>query len=133
MTDAPFSPELLAHTASVPRSRQEAGRLLRRRWQRALVVSPGAASVVSRGQDRAVGLCCGSRRARCHGRVDRRTRGGPVTSLGETAEPLNREDARILELESGPIRGHTLKILVVEGPEDPSGQALRAEIAQRLP
>lgn len=56
-----------------------------------------------------------------------------MTSLGETAEPLNREDARILELESGPIRGHTLKILVVEGPEDPSGRALRAEIAQRLP
>ena len=53
--------------------------------------------------------------------------------LGETAEPLSREDARILELESGPIRGHTLKILVVEGPEDPSGQALRAAIVQRLP
>lgn len=54
-------------------------------------------------------------------------------SLGDTAVPLSREDARILELESGPIRGHTLKILVVEGPEDPSGQALRAAIAQRLP
>ena len=42
-------------------------------------------------------------------------------------------DARILALESGPIRGHTLKVLVVEAAdrELPVDQ-LRAQMAERL-
>lgn len=44
---------------------------------------------------------------------------GPAPVTGAAgATPLGAEDARILALESGPIRGHTLKVLIVEdGPE----------------
>ena len=47
--------------------------------------------------------------------------------------PLAEEDARILALETGPIRGHTLKVLVLEGTGDPlSVQVLRRQLAERL-
>lgn len=50
-----------------------------------------------------------------------------------TPTPLGMEDARILALESGPIRGHTLKVLVLEAnaSELPIAQ-LRAQMAERL-
>ena len=50
-----------------------------------------------------------------------------------TPTPLGMEDARILALESGPIRGHTLKVLVLEATasELPLAQ-LRAQMAVRL-
>jgi NRPS condensation-like uncharacterized protein len=42
-------------------------------------------------------------------------------------------DARILALESGPIRGHTLKVLVVEAKDrELSIEELRAQISERL-
>ena len=48
--------------------------------------------------------------------------------------PLREEDARILALETGPIRGHTLKVLVLEDTGDPlSVEALRRQLAERLP
>ncbi len=47
--------------------------------------------------------------------------------------PLSVEDARILALEAGPIRGHTLKVLLLEGAEDPlSVEAVRRQVAERL-
>lgn len=52
----------------------------------------------------------------------------------EAPTPLGLEDARILALESGPIRGHTLKLLIIEdAPGDAVVPALRGEIARRLP
>jgi hypothetical protein len=46
---------------------------------------------------------------------------------------LAEEDARILALETGPIRGHTLKVLVLEQTEDPlSAQDLRQQMGERL-
>ena len=54
--------------------------------------------------------------------------------ISDDLTPLAAEDARILALGTGPIRCHTLKVLVIE---DPPGDAvvdeLRAEIARRLP
>lgn len=51
----------------------------------------------------------------------------------EALTPLSTEDAGILALETGPIRGHTLKVLVIEdSPGEGAVDALRAEIAQRL-
>lgn len=48
--------------------------------------------------------------------------------------PLGPEDARILALESATVRGHTLKVLVLEdAPGEPVVAALRAEVAARLP
>jgi diacylglycerol O-acyltransferase len=50
-----------------------------------------------------------------------------------TGTPLSGDDARILDLESGPIRGHTLKVLVLEGgPEEVSVDSLRTEVQERL-
>ncbi len=47
--------------------------------------------------------------------------------------PLREEDARILALETGPIRGHTLKVLVLRGTGNPlSVEALRRQLAARL-
>lgn len=47
--------------------------------------------------------------------------------------PLDAEDARILALETGPIRGHTLKLLLVEDAPDSSPVAdLRASISSGL-
>jgi hypothetical protein len=47
--------------------------------------------------------------------------------------PLLEEDARILALETGPIRGHTLKVLVLEDTGDPlSMEGLRRQLAERL-
>ena len=47
--------------------------------------------------------------------------------------PLSTEDARILALESGPIRGHAIKVLVIDdAPGEAAVEALRTEIAQRL-
>lgn len=55
-----------------------------------------------------------------------------VTS--DALTPLDVEDARILALESGPIRGHTVTVLIVDdAPGDGVEHALRAEVAQRLP
>lgn len=51
----------------------------------------------------------------------------------QTATPMSVEDARILALESGPIRGHTLKVLVLEGaPEALPVDELRADMSRRL-
>jgi diacylglycerol O-acyltransferase / wax synthase len=52
---------------------------------------------------------------------------------GRIPTGLGIEDARILALESGPIRGHTLKVLVVEATDSelPVAQ-LRAQMAERL-
>lgn len=48
--------------------------------------------------------------------------------------PLTDEDAQILALEAGPIRGHTLKVLVVDdAPADSPLPALRAQVDARLP
>ncbi len=48
--------------------------------------------------------------------------------------PLTEEDARILELECGNIRGHLLKVLLIDdAPDQPLLEALRDSIAQRLP
>lgn len=48
--------------------------------------------------------------------------------------PLGAEDARILALENGPIRGHTLKVLIVDDDADmPPLEALRAQMTRRLP
>ncbi|MGH3458296.1 wax ester/triacylglycerol synthase domain-containing protein [Aeromicrobium sp.] len=50
-----------------------------------------------------------------------------------TPTPLRMEDARILALESGPIRGHTLKVLTVEATDSELPVAeLRAQMAERL-
>jgi diacylglycerol O-acyltransferase / wax synthase len=55
-----------------------------------------------------------------------------VASEGLT--PLSLEDARILALESGTIRGHTMKVLIVDdAPGESAAQALQAEMARRLP
>ena len=52
----------------------------------------------------------------------------------QTSRPLGMLDARILALESGPIRGHTLKVLVVEAKDrELSVEELRAQISERLP
>ena len=45
-------------------------------------------------------------------------------------ERLSREDARILGLESGNVRGHTVKVFVVEGRHDVD--AVRRHVAARL-
>jgi WS/DGAT/MGAT family acyltransferase len=48
---------------------------------------------------------------------------------------LSREDAQILDLESGTIAGHTCKVAIVEpttGSERPTVEALRERIASRL-
>ncbi len=51
----------------------------------------------------------------------------------EAATPVSAEDARILAAESGPIRGHTLKLIVIDdAPGEAAVEALRAEIAPRL-
>ncbi len=48
--------------------------------------------------------------------------------------PLGTEDARILSLGTGPIRGHTLKVLIVDdAPGEAVVGALRTELAGRLP
>lgn len=48
--------------------------------------------------------------------------------------PLSSEDARILALETGPIRGHTLKMLLIEDSlGDDALPMLRKEISRRLP
>ncbi len=48
--------------------------------------------------------------------------------------PLDAEDARILALETGPIRGHTLKLLLVDdAPDAPPVADLRVAIAAGLP
>jgi WS/DGAT/MGAT family acyltransferase len=62
---------------------------------------------------------------------------GVCVQEGPTAKPqripLNGEDARILGLETGPIRGHTLKVLVLEDTGDPlSVDNLRQQLAERL-
>lgn len=50
-----------------------------------------------------------------------------------TRTPLGIEDARILALESGPIRGHTLKVLVLRASDSELSVAeLRAQMADRL-
>jgi diacylglycerol O-acyltransferase / wax synthase len=45
-------------------------------------------------------------------------------------ERLSREDTRILGLESGNVRGHTVKVIVVEGRHD--ADAVRRHVAARL-
>lgn len=53
--------------------------------------------------------------------------------VGEPLTPLGVEDARIFALESGPIRGHTLKVLVIDdAPDEVPLRALRTEVTQRL-
>jgi diacylglycerol O-acyltransferase len=49
-------------------------------------------------------------------------------------EPLDREDARILALESPTIAGHTCKVLVVESPAGgpPGLEAVRGRLRERL-
>jgi WS/DGAT/MGAT family acyltransferase len=59
------------------------------------------------------------------------TNGGPVAE----AMPLDAEDARILALETGSIRGHTVKVLLVEDAPGPSavselGAAIEANLAK---
>jgi diacylglycerol O-acyltransferase / wax synthase len=45
-------------------------------------------------------------------------------------EPLSVEDARILALEEGPVRGHTCKLVLLDGMRD--ADELRAHVASRL-
>ena len=45
-------------------------------------------------------------------------------------QPLSAEDARILALEDGPVRGHTLKLLVVDGALDVDD--VRSRLAERI-
>jgi diacylglycerol O-acyltransferase / wax synthase len=53
---------------------------------------------------------------------------------GTSPEELSADDARILELESHAIAGHTLKLLVLEPDSEPLGiEHLRELIAGRLP
>jgi WS/DGAT/MGAT family acyltransferase len=47
-----------------------------------------------------------------------------------TREPLDAEDARILALESGTVRGHTCKVLVIAG--ERSAEELREHVEARL-
>ena len=47
-----------------------------------------------------------------------------------TREPLSAEDARILALESGTVRGHTCKVIVVAG--ERSAEQVRARLEERL-
>jgi diacylglycerol O-acyltransferase / wax synthase len=47
-----------------------------------------------------------------------------------TRELLTAEDARILALESGTIRGHTCKVLVIGG--ERSAAEVRAHLEERL-
>jgi diacylglycerol O-acyltransferase len=47
-----------------------------------------------------------------------------------TAERLSAEDARILELESGTVRGHTCKVIVIGGRH--SAEAVRTHLSGRL-
>jgi diacylglycerol O-acyltransferase / wax synthase len=47
-----------------------------------------------------------------------------------TAELLSAEDARILALESGTVRGHTCKVMVIAG--ERSAEQLRAHLEDRL-
>jgi diacylglycerol O-acyltransferase / wax synthase len=55
-------------------------------------------------------------------------------AVAQSLTPLGGEDARILALEKGPIRGHTLKILLLEeAPPDPPLEQLRVSVAARLP
>ncbi len=54
-------------------------------------------------------------------------------AASEVTTPLGPEDARILALESGTIRGHTLKVLVLDdAPGEAVVPALRAQLAERL-
>src|SRR5690242_17092361 len=54
-------------------------------------------------------------------------------AVGPQRMPLLNEDARILALETGPIRGHTLKVLVLEDTGEPlSVVGLRRQLAERL-
>ncbi len=54
-------------------------------------------------------------------------------AAGQDLMPLGAEDARILSLEHGPIRGHTLKVLVVDdAPGEGAVDELRAAMSQRL-
>src|SRR5690349_1528780 len=54
-------------------------------------------------------------------------------AVGPQRMPLLNEDARILALETGPIRGHTLKVLVLEDTGEPlSVEGLRRQLAERL-
>lgn len=53
-----------------------------------------------------------------------------MAGISERAEPLNPEDARILGLESGTVRGHTCKVVVCAGEHD--AEEVRAHLAQRL-
>ncbi|HEX2071445.1 MAG TPA: wax ester/triacylglycerol synthase domain-containing protein, partial [Thermoleophilaceae bacterium] len=46
------------------------------------------------------------------------------------AEALSDEDARILALEQGPVRGHTCKVAIVDGRIDMTG--LRERVDRRL-
>ncbi|NLT07300.1 MAG: hypothetical protein GXY03_13470, partial [Solirubrobacterales bacterium] len=45
-------------------------------------------------------------------------------------EPLSDEDARILALEDGPVRGHTCKVVLIGGPR--TAAAIRERVAGRL-
>ena len=47
-----------------------------------------------------------------------------------TLEPLSAEDARILALESGTVRGHTCKVLVIGGEHE--ADEVREHVARRL-
>jgi diacylglycerol O-acyltransferase / wax synthase len=47
-----------------------------------------------------------------------------------TLERLSREDARILRLEAGNVRGHTLKLVVVEGRRD--AEEVRQQVEARI-
>jgi hypothetical protein len=48
-----------------------------------------------------------------------------------TRELLGAEDARILALESGTVRGHTCKVLVIAG--ERSAEQVRARLEERPP
>jgi WS/DGAT/MGAT family acyltransferase len=51
-----------------------------------------------------------------------------------TSQRLSTDDSRILELERGPIAGHTLKVMVCDAPEEPGSitEGLRTRIAERI-
>lgn len=58
---------------------------------------------------------------------------GFTMTADRTPRPLGMLDARILALESGPIRGHTLKVLLVEAKDSELRvEELRAQMAERL-
>src|SRR5512139_657435 len=54
-------------------------------------------------------------------------------AVAQELTPLGAEDARILSLEHGSIRGHTLKVLVIDdAPHEGLVEQLRADVAARL-